>query len=66
VAGKVSLVGGTPLFITGNIYVSRDGKSALRQLDADADDKIPGLGELIGNGIAGDARLLRVRRRGHE
>jgi 2,4-dienoyl-CoA reductase-like NADH-dependent reductase (Old Yellow Enzyme family) len=39
--------GGTPLIITGNIYVSRDGKSAPRQLGADADDKIPGLARLV-------------------
>src|SRR3546814_16982223 len=35
--------GGTPLIITGNIYVSRDGKAAPRQLGADDDGKIPGL-----------------------
>src|SRR5262245_29888126 len=39
-------IGGTPLIITGNIYVSRDGRSTPRQLGADADDKIPGLTEL--------------------
>ena len=39
--------GGTPLIITGNIYVSRDGKSAPRQLAADNDDKIPGLTQLV-------------------
>lgn len=38
--------GGTPLVITGNLYVSRDGKSAPRQLGADDDDKIPGLAQL--------------------
>jgi 2,4-dienoyl-CoA reductase-like NADH-dependent reductase (Old Yellow Enzyme family) len=38
--------GGTPLIITGNIYVARDGKSAPRQLGADHDDKIPGLKQL--------------------
>lgn len=38
--------GGTPLVITGNLYVSRDGKSAPRQLGADDDDKIPGLTQL--------------------
>ncbi|HRN60889.1 MAG TPA: NADH:flavin oxidoreductase [Luteimonas sp.] len=38
--------GGTPLIITGNIYVSRGGKSAPRQLGADEDDKIPGLSQL--------------------
>ena len=39
--------GGTPLIITGNIYVSLDGKSAPRQVGADHDDKIPGLARLI-------------------
>lgn len=38
--------GGTPLMITGNIYVSPDGKSAPRQVGADDDDKIPGLKQL--------------------
>ena len=38
--------GGTPLIITGNIYVSRAGKSAPRQVGADDDDKIPGLRQL--------------------
>src|SRR3546814_7407225 len=38
--------GGTPLIITGNIYVSRDGKAAPRQLGADDDGKIPGLAQL--------------------
>ena len=39
--------GGTPLIITGNIYVSRDGKSAPKQLGADSDDKIPGLAKVV-------------------
>jgi 2,4-dienoyl-CoA reductase-like NADH-dependent reductase (Old Yellow Enzyme family) len=39
--------GGTPLIITGNIYVSRDGKSAPHQVGADDDDKIPGLTRLV-------------------
>jgi len=38
--------GGTPLIITGNIYVNLDGKSAPRQVGADHDDKIPGLKRL--------------------
>jgi 2,4-dienoyl-CoA reductase-like NADH-dependent reductase (Old Yellow Enzyme family) len=38
--------GGTPLIITGNIYVSLDGKSAPRQVGADDDDKIAGLKQL--------------------
>jgi 2,4-dienoyl-CoA reductase-like NADH-dependent reductase (Old Yellow Enzyme family) len=39
--------GETPLIITGNIYVSRDGKSSPRQLGADADDKIAGLSQMV-------------------
>jgi 2,4-dienoyl-CoA reductase-like NADH-dependent reductase (Old Yellow Enzyme family) len=39
--------GETPLIITGNIYVSRDGKSAPAQLGADHDDKIPGLAAVV-------------------
>ena len=39
--------GETPLIITGNIYVSRDGKSAPMQLGADHDDKIAGLAEVV-------------------
>ncbi len=38
--------GETPLIITGNIYVSRQGKSAPRQLGADHDDKIAGLSRI--------------------
>ena len=39
--------GGTPLIITGNIYVSHDGKSTPLQMGADADDKIPALARLV-------------------
>lgn len=39
--------GETPLIITGNIYVSRDGKSAPAQLGADHDDTIPGLAAVV-------------------
>ncbi|MCB1908519.1 MAG: NADH:flavin oxidoreductase [Rhodocyclaceae bacterium] len=38
--------GETPLIVTGNIYVNRQGKSAPRQLGADDDDKIPGLSRI--------------------
>jgi len=34
---------GTPLIVTGNLYVSLQGKSAGRQAGIDADDKLPGL-----------------------
>lgn len=39
--------GETPLIITGNIYISQQGKSAQFQLGADHDDKIPGLSEVV-------------------
>jgi 2,4-dienoyl-CoA reductase-like NADH-dependent reductase (Old Yellow Enzyme family) len=38
--------GGTPLIITGNLYVSRQGKSTYRMCGVDADDKVPGLARL--------------------
>jgi 2,4-dienoyl-CoA reductase-like NADH-dependent reductase (Old Yellow Enzyme family) len=37
---------GTPLLITGNIYVSPDGQATPRQMGADSDDKIEGLARL--------------------
>lgn len=37
---------GTPLIVTGNIYVSRDGQSTPHQMGADADDKISALSRL--------------------
>ena len=39
--------GGTPLIITGNIYISRQAKSAPHQLGVDDDDKIPGLAQMV-------------------
>lgn len=38
--------GGTPLIITGNLYVSRQGKSTYRMCGVDADDKVEGLARL--------------------
>ena len=38
--------GGTPLIITGNLYVSPQGKSTYRMCGVDADDKIAGLSRL--------------------
>ncbi len=38
--------GGTPLIITGNFYISPQGKSTYRMCGVDADDKIPGLRRL--------------------
>ena len=40
--------GGVPLIITGNIYVSPDGKSTPMQMGVDDDDKIPALSRLTG------------------
>ena len=34
---------GTPLIISGNLFVSREGKSTYRMCGADAPDKVPGL-----------------------
>ena len=39
--------GGTPLIITGNIYVSHDGKSTPMQMGIDDDAKIPALARLV-------------------
>ena len=38
--------GGTPLIITGNLYVSPQGKSTYRMCGVDADDKVEGLARL--------------------
>lgn len=38
----------TPLIVTGNLYVSLQGKSAGRQAGIEADDKIEGLREWVG------------------
>jgi 2,4-dienoyl-CoA reductase-like NADH-dependent reductase (Old Yellow Enzyme family) len=38
--------GGAPLIITGNLYVSSQGKSTYRMCGVDADDKVPGLARL--------------------
>ena len=39
--------GGTPLIITGNIYVSPDGKSTPFQMGIDEDAKVPALARLV-------------------
>ena len=39
--------GGTPLIITGNIYVSFDGKSTPLQMGIDDDRKVPALARLV-------------------
>ncbi len=38
--------GGTPLVITGNLYVAPSGKSTYRMCGVDADDKVAGLARL--------------------
>ena len=50
--------GGTPLIITGNIYISQQGKSAPNQLGVDDDDKIPGLARLVEAVHAQGAKLF--------
>ena len=50
--------GGTPLIITGNIYISQQGKSAPNQLGVDDDDKIPGLARLVEAVRAQGAKLF--------
>jgi 2,4-dienoyl-CoA reductase-like NADH-dependent reductase (Old Yellow Enzyme family) len=50
--------GGTPLIITGNIYVSQEGKSAPHQLGADNDDKIAGLTQLVAAVHAHGSRMF--------
>ena len=37
----------TPLIVTGNLFVSLQGKSARRQAGIDADDKLPGLRQWV-------------------
>lgn len=49
---------GTPLIITGNIYISRAGKSTHRMTGADDDDKIPGLRRLADTAHAGGSKLF--------
>jgi 2,4-dienoyl-CoA reductase-like NADH-dependent reductase (Old Yellow Enzyme family) len=39
--------GGTPLIITGNLYIAHDGKATPRQTGVDDDDKIPALAHLV-------------------
>ncbi len=50
--------GGTPLIITGNLYVSAQGKSTQRMCGADADDKIPGLARLAASVRRHGSRLI--------
>jgi len=50
--------GGTPLIVTGNLYVSLQGKSAARQAGIDADHKIPGLRQWVQLAHQHGARLI--------
>jgi len=49
---------GTPMVVTGNLYVSRQGKSAGRQAGIDHDDKIPGLRQWVSLAHAGGTKLI--------
>lgn len=49
---------GTPMIITGNLYVSLQGKSADRQAGIDADDKIPGLRDWTGLAHRRDVKIV--------
>lgn len=48
----------TPMIITGNLYVSLQGKSADRQAGIDADDKIPGLRRWVELAHRHDVKLV--------
>jgi 2,4-dienoyl-CoA reductase-like NADH-dependent reductase (Old Yellow Enzyme family) len=49
---------GTPLIVTGNLYVSCQGKSAHRQAGIDQDDKKPGLREWVAQAHSGKSLLI--------
>jgi 2,4-dienoyl-CoA reductase-like NADH-dependent reductase (Old Yellow Enzyme family) len=49
---------GTPLIVTGNLYVSLQGKSAGRQAGIDDDDKKPGLREWVQLAHRGGSLLI--------
>lgn len=49
---------GTPLVVTGNLYVEPSGKSTPRMGGIDADDKIPGLRELTGMARSNGVRIF--------
>ncbi|MFI7669514.1 NADH:flavin oxidoreductase [Nocardia sp. NPDC049526] len=49
---------GTPMIVTGNLYVSLQGKSAGRQAGIDSDDKIPGLREWVDLAHTGGTKLV--------
>lgn len=49
---------GTPLIVTGNLYVSLQGKSANRQAGIDADDKKSGLADWVRLAHSGESKLI--------
>lgn len=49
---------GTPLIVTGNLYVSLQGKSANRQAGIDADDKKSGLADWVRVAHSGGSKLI--------
>jgi 2,4-dienoyl-CoA reductase-like NADH-dependent reductase (Old Yellow Enzyme family) len=49
---------GTPLIVTGNLYISLQGKSAGRQAGIDADDKLPGLRDWVALAHRGGSLLV--------
>ncbi|BBZ56725.1 MULTISPECIES: NADH:flavin oxidoreductase [Mycolicibacterium] len=49
---------GTPLIVTGNLYVSRQGQSAGRQAGIDTDDKIDGLAQWADLAHSGGTKLI--------
>ena len=50
--------GGTPLIVTGNLYVSRAGRSTRRMGGVDSDDKLPGLRRWAGEVERLGAKLI--------
>jgi 2,4-dienoyl-CoA reductase-like NADH-dependent reductase (Old Yellow Enzyme family) len=49
---------GTPLIVTGNLYVSLQGKSAGRQAGIDDDHKLPGLRDWVALAHGHDVKLI--------
>ncbi|MGA5544934.1 hypothetical protein ACPCIR_24090 [Mycobacterium sp. NPDC051198] len=49
---------GTPLIVTGNLYVSLQGKSAVRQAGIDDDNKLPGLRSWVNQAHQGGSLLI--------
>ena len=49
---------GTPLIVTGNLFVSLQSKSAGRQAGIDSDDKKPGLREWVQLAHSGGSLLV--------